>query len=675
MRKNIYLSLILLMITCAYSQDKHYRVMLKDKGSNEFKHGSDLYNETLKLFSERAIERRLKVFDESNVISIKDAPLYQPYIDSIENLGVKVKLKLRWRNYIVVNCDSITADEIRKIDFVDSVQTTSEILSPLKADRYLKVHGGEEPEGADIFLSNCGYFDYGGSYKQVSSLGAIDVHSLGITGDGVLLGIIDNGFRWRNNLALAGANVVSEYDFVFLDSITSNQEFDPYNQDWHGTSVMSIISGYYPGKLIGIAPNTSLLLAKSEVMLRETRLEEDNLAAALEWLDVSGVDIVNISLGYDDLDSTDIDYPKEKFNGKSTIAAIAVNEAVKRGICVFTSAGNRGPGKYRIATPADADSAIAVAALEIDSTIKVAFFSSRGPRNDGFQKPDLAAMGSMLVGTDINSDDGFGMMFGTSYASPLTAGGAALVLSAFPELKPYELRKLLIGSATETIPNDSVGWGIPNIMQAMLDYGIVISPPAIYKALDYIRILPHVLSKNSILTVDLFAKFSNDDSFSKYPAYRVLSTNQFSADLPVELFRDKPAKCYLMVNDGISNRRYPFDESKFFYAEPDKISIPCGVDITALPKSNPNRETAYLYPSISNGGGAVELVVPVIKSSGISVEVYNLLGQLFERTDYPERNSGIANITLRTDKLISGSYFVKVSFSGKSDILGLVIVK
>ena len=90
------------------------------------------------------------------------------------------------------------------------------------------------------------------------------VHSKGITGKGVLIGILDSGFRWKSHEALVNANVIAEYDFVFNDSVTANQAEDSPDQDSHGTSVMSEIAGYKDGVLIGASFGSSFLLAKTE---------------------------------------------------------------------------------------------------------------------------------------------------------------------------------------------------------------------------------------------------------------------------------------------------------------------------------------------------------------------------------------------------------------------------
>lgn len=674
-----YSVIVLIYIFCnnlVNAQDKTYRVFFKDKGPYSFYEGSPLYQKTLDLLSDKAKTRRKKVFPENELISFQDAPLYAPYIDSIKKIGCNVLLNLRYRNYSVVRCNEEEVLLIRALQFVDSVRETTSILFPQKTEREVNVNIIDPYPISDIFLNNCGAFDYGKSFTQINSLGATKIHELGITGEGVLLGIIDNGFRWRNNFALASSRVIADYDFINLDSISSNEPVDRHNQDWHGTSVMSIISSYYPGKLIGISPNVDLILAKTEDMNSETRIEEDNLSAALEWFELLGVDIANISLGYGAYDSTEVQYQRSDFNGRKTIAAVAVNEAVRRGICVFTSAGNNGPSKYTINTPSDADSAITVAAMNIDSVISVARFSSRGPRSDGGQKPNIAAMGAGLVGVDLFHPEGLSYMFGTSYASPLSAGAGALILSAFPELSPSQLRTLIYNAGTESEPNDSVGWGIPDYFKAMTNYGIVISPPAYFVIGNYLRIACFLKGKSVNPTAKAFLKFYGRNDFNSYDFIRFANTDIFVADIPLDLFNAKNASLHIIADDFNSRRRKPFPNDEYFMVNPNLTKIPCGIDPKLLPKAEPRANKAYLEPSVITAGfGSTEIIAPIWERTAITVELFNSIGQKLYSEKYAERNSGVAHLILPTSNFASGSYYIRVTHSGKTDILTLVIAR
>lgn len=163
---------------------------------------------------------------------------------------------------------------------------------------------------------------------------------------------------------------------------------------------------------------------------------------------------------------------------------------------------------YTIGSPGSADNAFAVGAYVSRETWTdsegdnwrynnyilndIALFSSRGPRVDGYQKPDFTAPGHVILSlrdTDVytsfsNSwidNDGipggaanYFRMQGTSMACPIAAGAGALLLQKNPSLTPGQIYTALI-STTNTmglgqVPNSIWGYGKLDIYQAVL-YG------------------------------------------------------------------------------------------------------------------------------------------------------------------------------------------------------------
>lgn len=128
------------------------------------------------------------------------------------------------------------------------------------------------------------------------------------------------------------------------------------------------------------------------------------------------------------------------------------------------AAGNSGPGVKTIGTPAITKDALTVGAYDDKNTPgheddTMAFFSSRGPTTrDGLVKPDIAAPGVNMVSflgpnselqdadvTKMAPDDC--LLSGTSMATPTTAGCAALVMQANPDLTPAQVKQVLIETA------------------------------------------------------------------------------------------------------------------------------------------------------------------------------------------------------------------------------------
>lgn len=287
----------------------------------------------------------------------------------------------------------------------------------------------------------------------------------GVNGTGVRIAIFDAGFNTANP-AFTGITVTAQYDFVYRDSVVRNQtpQDTAFDAAFHGTAVWSLFAGDVSGRLRGIARGATYLLAKTEDVRNETRVEEDNYVAALEWADSIGVDIVSSSLAYLVFDNG-FGYTPSQVNGDIAVTTVAADMAASRGILVVTAASNNGPGSRTIWTPADGDSVLAVGAE--DSLGNIAFFSSRGPTADGRIKPDFTAPGvAVCVVTGI---DRVLRLNGTSFATPLLAASAALLKQLQPTLTPIGVRTAFrnVGSNRAT-PDTIRGWGRPDVSAAVV---------------------------------------------------------------------------------------------------------------------------------------------------------------------------------------------------------------
>src|SRR5256712_6106053 len=225
-----------------------------------------------------------------------------------------------------------------------------------------------------------------------------------------------------------------------------------------GPASWALFAGGGGGRLHGIARGAQFLLAKTEDIRSETRVEEDNYVAALEWADSIGVDIVSSSLGYLSFDDGS-GYTPSQLNGDVAVTSVAADAAAQRGILVVTAAGNGGPAFRTLVTPGDADSVLTAGAE--DSLGQIAGFSSRGPTADGRVKPDLRAPGVLVCALG-GGAGAARRLSGTSFATPLLAASAALLKQIHPDLGPIALRGALKAYATNRATPDSTrGWGRP----------------------------------------------------------------------------------------------------------------------------------------------------------------------------------------------------------------------
>jgi len=376
-----------------------------------------------------------------------DLPLNQDYLDSLTSMGVEIQRVTKWLNAVSVKGDPNIIRDLPALDFVDSVAAVG-VFKRQAPEVKSEPRGLLKPEGAHDL-------DYGPSFAQLNQISVPQLHDMGLSGAGVLIGVFDTGFD-PDHPVFMDLDVAHTWDFINNDSDVKD-EFD--NQRDHGTSVLSVLAGNASGTLIGPAYGASFCLAKTEIKNDEIQQEEDNFIAALEWADSLGCQIVSASLGYIDW------YTKSDLDGNTALVTIASDLAVKKGITVLVAAGNENDGtETTIIAPADGDSVIAVGAVKVDGTI--ASFSSHGPTADGRIKPDICAGGYLVEIAKYTG--GYGVGSGTSFATPLAAGAVALMIENDPTLTPIEIRQALWSTADRASnPDNMFGYGIMNALAAM----------------------------------------------------------------------------------------------------------------------------------------------------------------------------------------------------------------
>lgn len=294
---------------------------------------------------------------------------------------------------------------------------------------------------------------YGPGAWAVKQLDVPAVQQLGIRGAGVRIAMLDAGFDTTHPY-MAGAQIVAQRDYV--------GQPDPAGE-MHGTATWSLIAANRPGRLVGVAPDAQFVLARTEYSPTETRVEEDHWVAAVETAESLGVDIISSSLGYRSFDNG-FSYSSQQLNGDVGVTTVAADSAAARGTLVVVAVGNAGPAVQTLDTPADARGILAVGAT--DSLGAVTAFSSRGPTADGRFKPEVVAPGLNVRVASLGGGDTLGS--GTSFATPLVAGIAALVQSTRLGRPAAELRRGLLDAASfRNAPDNIHGWGIPDALSVL----------------------------------------------------------------------------------------------------------------------------------------------------------------------------------------------------------------
>ncbi len=300
------------------------------------------------------------------------------------------------------------------------------------------------------------YNYYGKGWGQLHMMNLDALHNKGYKGAGMTIAIIDGGFYNADIIPmLKNVTVLGYRDFVNpgIDNV--------FEQELHGTMVLSCIGTNQPGTFVGTAPEASFWLLRSEDGHSEQLVEEDTWCAAIEFADSVGADVVNTSLGYTEFDNKADNVRYYELDGKTHLISRSASMAANKGMVCCQSAGNSAfyDAWKLIGAPADADNILTVGA--VNNKRANTLFSSIGNSYDGRIKPDVCAQGEDC--TVIDRDGTLTTADGTSFSSPIMCGSVACFWQANPKLTAKQVISLVraLGDNAEH-PDNVFGWGIPD---------------------------------------------------------------------------------------------------------------------------------------------------------------------------------------------------------------------
>lgn len=453
--------LLMVLPAPADSQTERHWITFRDRGGQSVLLQTSAYARTLEI-NDHALWRRGKVLPQGRLIDENDLPVSRRYLQQLRDQGIRVRSVSRWFNAVSAELSPQQRQSLDTCFWIASVEPVAIFKKqPPELSLLGPIHSLQKQNGTDPP-------EYGSSFTQLNGINVVEVHAKGIAGQGVVIGMIDDGFsEHRVHPSLRSIDVLAEYDFVQRDNNTMREPGEYHGQGNHGAGTLSVVGGYEEGKLIGAAYRASFLLAKTEVDSVEIRVEEDLYVEGLEWLERNGADIISSSLGYIDW------YSYNDLDGKTATTTKAAGILARKGVLLVTAMGNE--GTYRNAqtretgtmiAPADADSILSVGASFSDG--EKAGFSSTGPTADGRVKPEVVAQGVSVFA--MYGEAGYTFANGTSFSTPLAAGVAALILSAHPHLTPMEVRARMISTARpidQPVPNNFTGAGMLDASKAV----------------------------------------------------------------------------------------------------------------------------------------------------------------------------------------------------------------
>jgi serine protease AprX len=289
--------------------------------------------------------------------------------------------------------------------------------------------------------------------------------------DAATIAVVDSGID-ASKTADFGARVISQ---VNLASLSPNSPGDGYG---HGTFVAGIAAGGAAG-YAGVAPKAELV--SLDVMNDQGQATVGDVVKAADWI-LANKSKYNIKVANFSLHAVN----------RASIMFDPLDQAVEKlwlnGIVVVAAAGNYGsaggPSGVPFA-PGNDPFVITVGAADIGTSLSpsddtAAPFSAWGYTPDGFSKPDMAAPGRYMVGPvpatstlpltrpDHVTAPGYMQLSGTSFAAPVVAGAAAMLMAQHPNWTPDQVKGSLMVTATPepAAPKGSLGVGEINIPAA-----------------------------------------------------------------------------------------------------------------------------------------------------------------------------------------------------------------
>lgn len=470
MKKLLFSTLFIFFLVVAYASQKSdftpyykYRIWLKDKGDNVAR----WLRHPEKYLSERALERRLRQGFE---VDVTDVPINSKYIKQIESAGLPVILRSKWNNTVVVQCEDTTLlQRVESLPFVKKVEQVAQYLKP--SDNVEKNRDSTPLPTEDVAKSD---ELYGGGQSQIAKLNGISLHEAGYRGEGVVIAVLDTGFANQDRIDfVSGERILGTKNYVVPDVSVYDMSND------HGLSVSSCMMANKTNVFVGTAPGAAYWLIVAEDTTSEQPVEEDYWAAAVEFADSVGVDVVNSSMGFQNFDKPYGEIPAWERNGRTHLVSCTASKMAAKGMILCNGVGNSGEGILTtIIVPADSDNILAVGAVAkmadgdrnkktetaLDKNTDVLFFSSRGGTYDGRIKPDV--MSEALFTVVKNGTVSFNV--GTSFSTPVLCGMVACLWQALPELNAFEIMDIVkrSGSKSDT-PNSVWGYGVPDFQKAL----------------------------------------------------------------------------------------------------------------------------------------------------------------------------------------------------------------
>lgn len=377
-----------------------------------------------------------------------EADLY--YLDANLKAGwYTLKVRLKEKNYAFVNENYYLTLSLGLEGKPEYAKKKDKVLDygPITYSRYLQLYEGERDNPfykMEIMPDKVpsGYDDnlYLRQQYYLNQINAFEAWQTTMGQKNITVAIIDRGLDVTHHEL--ESNLIGAY------SVTGHM-----TDDIHGTHVGGIVGAHHISGIFGMAPEVSLIYIRpfNKYILSSTDLPE-----AIRYAVDKGANVINLSMAFS----------LNRNEGKiKTALEEAMAYAYENDVVIVAAVGN--DSREVIFYPSGMEHVIGVSS--INQKDQLSDFSNYG------EHVDLCAPGDNILSTDVNGH--YISASGTSMATPIVSGVAALVLSINSSLTPDDVEQILIASAKDL---GEKGW------DALYGHGCVDAEAAVkYTILHY----------------------------------------------------------------------------------------------------------------------------------------------------------------------------------------------
>lgn len=322
------------------------------------------------------------------------------------------------------------------------------------------------------------------SITNATLAGNLQVNGINLTGIGQTICIIDSGINYSHP-AFGGCTkeqflsgncpkVIGGY--AYFDPVNASNLNDVMGDSNHGTHVAGIAAG--TGPLRGVAPDAKIVAIKACQEENNGACDGGAVVDGINWCTANAaaynITVISMSLGTDILFNSACDSADSAFT-------TAINNATAKNISVIAAAGNNG-NRTHISLPACISNVTAVGATTKSDTLVY-------NRNSLVQ---LVAPGFSINASVLNG--GYGVLSGTSMATPNVAGAFAVILQLkqwiSASLLPADVETILNATGKRIMDSTGVNYSRINLYDAVLSLDSIapvlaaVSPPYNHSTLN-----------------------------------------------------------------------------------------------------------------------------------------------------------------------------------------------